>query len=121
MLLERPVRVGDTIIADSRRAVSVLETRHRPVWYMPLEEAIVDDTEFPIHAITQRPMAMYHSWGTQNAWLRQIFNRNWLYMSRERATGMGLKDGDWVHVTSHHSRIKVQLTVSGLTPSINLS
>ena len=27
---------------------------------------------FPLHALTQRPMAMYHSWGSQNAWLRQI-------------------------------------------------
>ena len=24
------------------------------------------------HAVTQRPMAMYHSWDSQNAWLRQI-------------------------------------------------
>ena len=28
--------------------------------------------DFPLHAITQRPMPMYHSWGSQNAWLRQI-------------------------------------------------
>ena len=27
---------------------------------------------FPLHAITQRPMQMYHSWDSQNAWLRQI-------------------------------------------------
>ncbi len=26
----------------------------------------------PLHAVTQRPMFMYHSWGSQNAWLRQI-------------------------------------------------
>src|SRR5690606_6158620 len=26
---------------------------------------------FPLHAITQRPMFMYHSWGSQNALLRQ--------------------------------------------------
>ena len=33
---------------------------------------MTDTSEFPMHAITQRPMAMYHSWGSQNAWLRQI-------------------------------------------------
>ena len=27
---------------------------------------------YPLNAITQRPMAMYHSWDSQNAWLRQI-------------------------------------------------
>ncbi len=36
------VKVGDTVIADSRRAVSVLETRHRPVWYMPLDDVHAD-------------------------------------------------------------------------------
>ena len=34
----------------------------------------------PVHALTQRPMAMYHSWGSQNAWLRQIHGRNPLYL-----------------------------------------
>ncbi len=80
-----------------------------PLWHTPLEESIVDGDEYPIHAITQRPMAMYHSWGTQNAWLRQIFNRNWLYMSHDKGRELGLADGDWVYVSSHHGRIKVQL------------
>ena len=31
-----------------------------------------DTDAFPLHAITQRPMVMYHSWDSQNAWLRQI-------------------------------------------------
>src|SRR3546814_8367614 len=35
---------------------------------------------FPLHAITQRPMFMYHSWGSQNAWLRQITARTYLYL-----------------------------------------
>ena len=78
-----------------------------PFWYKPFEEAIVDNDEFPLHAVTQRPMVMYHSWGSQNAWLRQIFNRNWLYISREKARELGIRDGDWVHVTSQHGRIKV--------------
>src|SRR6185437_121511 len=43
-----------------------------PIWYVPLEEAMSERDRFPLHAITQRPMAMYHSWGSHNAWLRQI-------------------------------------------------
>jgi sulfite dehydrogenase (quinone) subunit SoeA len=37
-------------------------------------------TEFPYHAITQRPMAMYHSWGSMNAWLRQIHTDNRMFV-----------------------------------------
>ena len=51
-----------------------------PFWYTPIEETVVDLARFPLHAITQRPMAMYHSWGSQNAWLRQILSENRLYM-----------------------------------------
>ena len=32
------------------------------------------------HAITQRPAAMYHAWGSQNAWLRQIHGENPMYV-----------------------------------------
>ncbi len=80
-----------------------------PFWYPPFEGSMVDETEFPMHAVTQRPMAMYHSWGSQNAWLRQILGRNWLYMARERAAKLGIIDADWVNVTSHHGAIKAQV------------
>src|SRR6185312_5197376 len=33
-----------------------------PFWYAPFEEELVDPHQFPLHAITQRPMQMYHSW-----------------------------------------------------------
>jgi anaerobic selenocysteine-containing dehydrogenase len=78
-----------------------------PFWYPPFEEAMVEAAAFPLHAVTQRPMAMYHSWGSQNVWLRQILGRNWLYMARRKATELGIADGDWVHVISHHGRITV--------------
>jgi sulfite dehydrogenase (quinone) subunit SoeA len=80
-----------------------------PIWYVPLEEAAVDRLAFPLHAITQRPMAMYHSWGSQNAWLRQIFTRNRLYVSRILAESLQLQDDDWVWVISHHDRLKCQI------------
>ena len=62
-----------------------------------------------MHAITQRPMAMYHSWGSMNAWLRQIHGSNRLYMSRNRAGKLGIGDDDWVWVTSRHGKIKAQV------------
>ena len=80
-----------------------------PFWYRPHEEAAVDRTEFPYHAITQRPAAMYHSWGSMNAWLRQIHTRNPLYVPGPICDAHGLKDGDWVFLISHHGRIKVEI------------
>ncbi len=79
-----------------------------PFWYAPFEGEQVSADEFPMHAITQRPMAMYHSWGSQNTWLRQIIGRNWLYMHQKRAAKLGIAEGDWVTVTSHHGVIKCQ-------------
>jgi anaerobic selenocysteine-containing dehydrogenase len=80
-----------------------------PFWYRPLEEASCEAQEFPLHAISQRPMAMYHSWGSQNAWLRQIHGSNPLFLNRRLGTRMGLQDDDWVWVESPHGRLKAQI------------
>jgi anaerobic selenocysteine-containing dehydrogenase len=40
-----------------------------PFWYPPFEAADAQ-ADFPLHAISQRPAAMYHSWGSMNPWLR---------------------------------------------------
>ena len=86
-----------------------------PFWYEPLESARVSHDEYPLHAITQRPMMMYHSWDSQNAWLRQIISENYLYMNRGTAARLGLGDFDWVWVESHHGRLRCQLkTMEGV-------
>ena len=79
-----------------------------PFWYPPFEERATD-ASFPLHAITQRPMAMYHSWGSQNAWLRQIHGANRLFMNRVRAAELGIADDDWVWITSGVGRVKAQV------------
>jgi ferredoxin len=69
-----------------------------PIWYAPYgDEAAAG---YPVHALTQRPMDMYHSWGSQNAWLRQIKGRNYLYLPTKDLAGAGLSDGDWARVSS---------------------
>jgi anaerobic selenocysteine-containing dehydrogenase len=80
-----------------------------PIWYTPFAEAAIDPKEFPLHAVTQRPMPMYHAWHSQNAWLRQIHSRNRLYVNRARAVALGLEDDDWIFVISHHGRLKCQV------------
>ena len=82
-----------------------------PFWYPPLEDDRVDTDEFPIHALTQRPMAMYHSWGSQNAWLRQLHGRNPLYLPQKLWDEHGFKNGDWAQVTSAHGAITVPVAL----------
>ncbi|ODT25623.1 MAG: formate dehydrogenase [Hyphomicrobium sp. SCN 65-11] len=80
-----------------------------PFWYQPFEGTMVDTDKFPMHAITQRPMHMYHSWGSQNAWLRQITGQNRLYMSRARGKELGIADDDWVWISSYLGRVRCQV------------
>jgi len=89
-----------------------------PFWYPPFEDAAGDEHELPLHAITQRPMAMYHSWGSMNAWLRQIHGSNRLYVGRTTAERLGLEDEQWVWIISRHGRIKGQIRlVDGVNPN----
>jgi len=74
-----------------------------PIWY----DSKAAPEDFPIHALTQRPMAMYHSWGTQNAWLRQIHGVNPLYLPTKLMQKFGFRDGDWARVTSQNGEITV--------------
>jgi sulfite dehydrogenase (quinone) subunit SoeA len=88
-----------------------------PIWYPPFEGALVDAEAFPLNAVTQRPMPMYHSWHSQNAWLRQILGSNRLFMNRVMANSLGLQDDDWVWVSSHAGRIRACLKLmDGVNP-----
>lgn len=89
-----------------------------PVWYPPIEDGAVDTEAYPVHALTQRPMAMYHSWGSQNAWLRQIHGRNPLYVPTKIWQENGFEDGDWARLTSVHGEITVPVAhMAGLNES----
>ena len=77
-----------------------------PAWYPPFEDETAEAHGFPLHAVTQRPMAMYHAWGSQNAWLRQIHGANRLYVPAPLAREQEIEDGDWVWVESRNGRVK---------------
>jgi anaerobic selenocysteine-containing dehydrogenase len=78
-----------------------------PIWYPPVEDGYMDPRDYPLHALTQRPMAMYHSWGSLNAWLRQIHGVNPLYLPTTVWQAHGFVAGDWARVTSPHGEITV--------------
>ncbi len=84
-----------------------------PMWYEPFEGAQTSSETFPLSALTQRPMFMYHAWGSQNAWLRQITARNWLYLHPDTGARYGITDEDWIEVSSHHGTITVQAKFAG--------
>lgn len=73
-----------------------------PIWYAPDAQG-----DYPLHALTQRPMDMYHSWGSQNAWLRQIRGKNFLYIPTKVWDEHGFQAGDHARLTSPNGSITV--------------
>ena len=83
-----------------------------PFYYAPLETQATDTAKYPLAAITQRPMAMYHSWDSQNAWLRQIHAHNYLFVNPLTARAQGIGDGAWMWVESMHGKVRCQCRYS---------
>jgi anaerobic selenocysteine-containing dehydrogenase len=77
-----------------------------PFWYAPLESAATDLEAFPLAAVTQRPMAMYHSWDSQNAWLRQIHGHNYLFVNPAAARAQAIEDGAWMWIESPWGKVR---------------
>ena len=77
-----------------------------PHWSAPLEQRVVDLDAFPLAAVTQRPMAMYHAWDSQNAWLRQIHGHNRLHLHPSTARAAGIDDGAWMWVESPWGKVR---------------
>jgi anaerobic selenocysteine-containing dehydrogenase len=77
-----------------------------PFFHEPLEMQATDRERYPLNAVTQRPMAMYHSWDSQNAWLRQIHSHNYLFVNPIAARAQGIADGDWIWVESTWGKVR---------------
>ena len=57
-------------------------------------------------------MAMYHSWDSQNAWLRQIHSHNYLHVNPLTAEAAGIADGGWCWVESQWGKVRCMLRYS---------
>ncbi len=76
---ELVVKAGGQVIARSNRAVELRETKHRPVWYMPLEDvdaALITPTE----TSTFCPFKGYASYWSVAAGGTVIEDAIWAYM-----------------------------------------
>ena len=83
-----------------------------PFYTAPLEHKLIDSQQYQISALTQRPMAMYHSWDSQNAWLRQIHTHNYLFVNPKLAEANGFGDGDWIWVESPTNKVRCMARLS---------
>jgi hypothetical protein len=57
-------------------------------------------------------MAMYHSWDSQNAWLRQIHGENHLFVNPATAEQGGIEDGGWIYVESPWGKVRCRARYS---------
>ena len=96
--------------ANSRRITCASAWKHISIlcrfYSQPLEAQVSDLHKYPLNAITQRPMAMYHSWDSQNPWLRQIHTYNFLNVNTKTAREAGIEDGGWMWVESMHGKVR---------------
>jgi anaerobic selenocysteine-containing dehydrogenase len=83
-----------------------------PFWHAPLEHAVTPLEDYPLAAITQRPMAMYHAWDSQNAWLRQLHGRNTLQVHPRTAAAAGVADNGWGWLESPWGRVRCRVRTS---------
>ncbi|WP_309664882.1 molybdopterin oxidoreductase family protein [Tabrizicola sp.] len=97
-----PIQPPDHLRARLRQAMNPL-----PVWYPPFGDDEAAGWGYPLHALTQRPMDMYHSWGSQNAWLRQIRGKNFLYLPTKVWQAEGFQAGDYARLISPNGGITV--------------
>ncbi|VAW66170.1 Anaerobic dimethyl sulfoxide reductase chain A, molybdopterin-binding domain [hydrothermal vent metagenome] len=77
-----------------------------PFYSETLEGQLTDKQKYPLNALTQRPMAMYHSWDSQNAWLRQIHAHNYMHVHPSLGEKHDFADGDWIYVESMHGKVR---------------
>ncbi len=86
-----------------------------PFWYPPFEDERSPD--LPLRAFTQRPMAHYHAWHSQNAWLRQIHGHNPLYVNRRTAAELGIAEGERVWIVGREGRVSARVRLmDGVEP-----
>lgn len=120
-----PFWYGD--LAETDRAAAASPGAERPLHRGPrgaspspaAASSTAKEGAFDLSAITQRPMFMYHAWGSQNAWLRQIAARNFLYLHPDTAAAHGVGDGDEVWVESPHGRMRVPAKLhAGTAPGV---
>ncbi len=72
------ILLGEQCLADSRRPLKVTETRHHPVWYLPLADVDAACIEATDHS-TYCPFKGHASYWTVNLAGSELENSLWAY------------------------------------------
>ena len=87
------------------------------VWYEPLDWIASDGSppnEYPLATINRKTTPwFYHTWENHHPWLRQMIPYSQIWLNPKTAAQYGIKDGDWVELTSRGGEIargQVKLT-----------
>jgi acyl-CoA thioesterase-2 len=97
------VLVGDAVLADTQRALRVTETRHHPVWYVPLAD--VDDALLePTAHSTYCPFKGQASYWSIRAAGTELENAMWGYRT-PYAECAALED----HVAFYTDRVDLEI------------
>ena len=87
-----------------------------PLIYRPPAE--IADADYPLILTTDRSLYHYHSATLTRRveGLEQLDDREWLKINPQDAARLGIRDGDWVEVSSRRGTIKVRAQVTGICP-----
>ena len=81
-----------------------------PFWYPPFDDNARRCRKSTFSRHHPAPGGdVSQSWGSQNAWLRQIHGQNRLFINRATAAKLGLADDDWVWIENSRGRVKGQI------------
>jgi len=87
-----------------------------PLVYRPSAE--IADADYPLILTTDRSLYHYHSATLTRrvAGLEQLNSREYIQINPEDAARLGIRDGDWVEVTSRRGTIRARAKVTGVCP-----
>lgn len=99
------------LIADSGHKASNRPDQHKghdvdinamPIWVQPIEHQEIADDEL---IMTSFKWNVHNHGRTMNLkWLAEIVHSNPAWLNPKTANKLGVKDGDWIEITSYHSR-----------------
>lgn len=102
---------GTKFLHKDRFATSSGKGRFKPLKYRPSYE--LPDEEYPLILTTDRSLFHFHTGTmTRKGGLNIIRKNEWLELNSEDAEKLGIKDGEYVYITSRRGRVKARVKVT---------
>ena len=83
-----------------------VEVNPLPIWFQPIEHQELADDEL---VMTSFKWNVHNHGRTMNLkWLAEIVHSNPAWLNPQTAAAFGLKDGDWIEITSYQSKMLIE-------------